>query len=150
MKTFGTIAGSSLVVAILALAGCATTPPASVSTPAISAVPPQGMGRIVFYRTSGIWGYGMRPDIFLDGRKVGQSVPGAKFNVHVPPGTYRVTVPNSMYEGERKLSLTLREREIVYVRTSLGGSALGGRTNVEVVPAAEAEGESSGLELAGS
>ena len=149
MKTFGAIVRSSMIVVILAAAGCAT-PTASVAPASISAVPPEGMGRIVFYRTSGLWGYGMRPEIFLDGKKVGQSVPGAKFHVHVPPGTYQVTVPNSVYDGERKLAVTLRNKDIVYVRTSLGGSALGGRTNVEVVPAGEAEGESSGLDLASS
>ena len=149
MKTIDALVRSILVGVILATAGCATAP-AVTTRAATSTVPQDGSGRIVFYRPSGLFGYGMRPDIFLDGKKVGESTPGSQFHVPVAPGTHYVSVPNSVYSGDRRLEVKVGNKEIVYVRTSLGGSAFGGRTNVELIGASEGASESEGLDLAGS
>ena len=77
MKAIDAIVRSTLLTLALVAAGCATAPQSTTQSPA-SAVPPDGSGRIVFYRPSGIFGYGMRPDIFLDGRKIGVSAPGSQ------------------------------------------------------------------------
>ena len=146
MTNIDTIFRSTLLAVLLAAAGCATAPP-STTRAAPSAVPPDGSGRIVFYRPSGLFGYAMRPDIFLDGRKVGESAPGAQFHVDAAPGIHHVTVPNSLYSGDRRLEVTVRNKEIVYVRTSLGGSAFAGRTNVELIGASEGKDESANLEV---
>lgn len=107
----------------------------------------QSGGTIVFYRPKGLFGAGMRPDILLDGQVVGQSAPGKKFHVAVPSGPHRVSVPNSLYSGERALEISIVDGEMVYVRTSLGGSAFGGRTNVELIDAATGANETEKLKL---
>ena len=146
MKTINVIIRWFLLTAILVVVGCATSPqPDTRSTP--SAIPPEGSGRIVFYRPSGIFGFGMRPDILLDGKKVGRSAPGTQFYVDTALGTHAIAVPNSSHPGERTLDVTIHNKEIVYVRTSLGGSAFGGRTNVELIDASQGAQESASLEL---
>ena len=118
---------------------------ASVADDAPSQVADQGTGKITFYRPSSLFGIAMRPEILLDGEKVGKSQSGKRFTVDVPAGTHRISVPNSMYSGERTLEVAVQSGEIVYVRTSLGGSAFGGRTNVEQIDPAVAAGESEKL-----
>ncbi|SRR6266496_47555 len=146
MKTINAIIHWSLLVVTLILVGCANAPQSETrSTP--SAIPPEGSGRIVFYRPSGIFGSGMRPDILLDGKKVGRSAPGTRFFVDTALGTHAIAVPNSSHPGERTLDVTIHNKEIVYVRTSLGGSAFGGRTNVELIDASQGAQESGSLEL---
>jgi len=104
-------------------------------------------GAIVFYRPKGFFGAGMRPEISLDGKVVGKSSPGRKFQVEVSPGAHKVTIPNSVYSGERALEVTVVNGETTYVRTSLGGSAFGGRTNIEFVDAPTGEAEANKLKL---
>ena len=146
MTPINTIIRCLLLSVSLMAAGCATAPqPATANPP--SASPPEGSGRIIFYRPSGVFGYAMRSDILLDGKNVGRSAPGTRFHVDAVPGTHRVSVPNSLYSGDRALEVTVRNGEIVYVRTSLGGSAFGGRTNVELVGASAGAEESAKLEL---
>jgi hypothetical protein len=148
MKSTVTLARTLLLGATLALTGCATSPPQDVRTTAPTNIL-DGTGRIVFYRPSSLFGYGMRPDILLDGKKVGRSVSGSQFSVDTPTGVHHVTVPNSMYSGERGLAVTVRNKETAYVRTSLGGSAFGGRTNVELIDASQATTEAKGLDPLG-
>ncbi len=138
---------SILLALALAAAGCATTgsSPAS-SMPA--AAPAEGTGRIVFYRISSPIGYGMRPDIMVDGMKVGESAPGTQFPVTVKPGKHLVSVARSLYSGDRKLEVPVRNKEVVYVRTSIGMGSLAGSTDVAIVSAQEGASESAGLEVA--
>ena len=135
-----------LIALTLVMAGCASTSQSSTrNTP--SATLPDGRGRITFYRPNGIFGYAQRADILLDGSKVGKSAPGVKFSVDTTPGTHHISVPNVMYSGERTLDVTVRGKEVTYVKTSLGGSAYGGRTNVEAVNAAQGAQETASLKL---
>ena len=127
-------------------AGCATTQSSTAPSPALSSLA-EGRGRVIFYRPSGIFGFGQTADILLDGRKVGTSASGTKFYVDTTPGTHRVTIPNILYSGERVLDVLVREGQIIYVRTSLGGSAFGGRTNVELIDGPQGAEESANLEL---
>ncbi len=146
MNAFNAMFRGLVLVGVVVLAGCATPPaPEARSTP--SAVPAEGSGRIVFYRPNGVFGYLMRADILLDGKKVGESAPGMKFYVDTAPGIHHIVVPNSMYSGDRSLDVKVVEKGAVYVRTSLGGSAFGGRTNVELIGASAGEQESAGLDL---
>lgn len=147
MKTSTALVRSFLLVAVLFAAGCATTP--SSPPPAMpAAAPAEGTGRIVFYRPGGLIGYAMRPDIQVDGRKVGESAPGVQFAVSVAPGRHQVSVANSLYSGERKLEVTVRNKEIVYVRTSIGMGSLSGSTDVAIMTAEQGASESAGLEVA--
>lgn len=150
MKTINTIIRLALLTGTLLLVGCASAPQQDArSTPSATpaATPAEGTGRIVFYRPSGLFGFGMRPDILLDGKRVGQSAPGTQFYVDTVPGVHRIVVPNSTYPGERPLEVTVRNKETIFVRTSLGGSAFGGRTNVELIGTSVGAQETLGLEL---
>ena len=146
MKRINDVIRWLILPIILLITGCATAPQLGTQG-APSAVPAEGSGRIVFYRPNGLFGYGMRADILLDGQKVARSAPGTKFYVDVPTGMHNVVVPNSLYSGERTLAITVRNRKVTYVRTSLGGSALGGRTNVELIESSQGAAEAEGLEL---
>lgn len=133
------LASLALLAASL-LASCASS-----SATATSAAIPPSKGRVLFYRESGIFGYAQRAQILLDGQKVGRSAPGAKFQVDVEPGTHRVTIPNIMYPGKNEQDVTVRATETVYVKTSIGGSAYAGRTNIDIVPSGQGALESAKL-----
>jgi hypothetical protein len=53
--------------------------------------PMPGEGRIWFYRESAFGGSGRRPDILLDGTKVGESKAGGYFYVDRPAGNHLVS-----------------------------------------------------------
>ena len=147
MKVTAAFTRSILLALALAAAGCATTgsSPASAMP---AAAPAEGTGRIVFYRISSPIGYGMRPDILVDGKKVGESAPGTQFPVTVTPGRHLVSVARSLYSGDSKLEVPVRNKEVVYVRTSIGMGSLAGSTDVAIVSAQEGASESAGLEVA--
>lgn len=128
------------------VAGCASNPVTHATAPQL-AQPAAGKGRIMFYRPNALFGYAQRGDILLDGKKVGESIPGEKFFVDTSIGTHRVSVPNILYSGDRAVSVLVEERETAYVRTSLGGSAFVGRTNVELVAPELGAQESASLAL---
>ena len=97
---------------LLLVAGCATAPPPPTAA-APSATPPPGLGRIVFFRTSNIFGFAMRADILLDQKVVGRSAPATKFSVDVAPGAHQVSIPNSVYSGDRTLEVPVKVGEVV-------------------------------------
>lgn len=124
----------SAVAVMMSIVGCATVGPKySTVRNNITALSKEN-ARIVFYRPDSLYATGMRPDILLEGKKVGISRPGTIFYVDVDPGKYRVTIPAIMYPGETTLDITVSKNETVYVKNYMGGSAFGGRTNLEVVP----------------
>lgn len=108
----------------------------------------KGRGRIIFYRPSGFYGYAMRPDILLNGRKVGVSVPGTKFYVDTTAGVHRVSIPNSLWSGERILDIAVSDGQVIYVRTSLGATAQRGRTDIELVDSRRGTEDTAQLTLA--
>jgi len=124
---------------------------ASASQPtgrtAVDTTPPAGRGRITFYRPGGIFGYAQRAQILLDGKKVGRSAPGTKFYVDTAPGTHHIVVPNIMYPGEHTLDIIIHNKAVVYVKTSLGGTAFGGRTEIEQVSASQGAQDTVNLKL---
>ena len=128
---------------LLIVAGCATAP-----LPQTFAAPPPGSGRIVFFRTSNIFGFAMRADILLDQTVVGRSAPATKFSVDVTPGVHQVSIPNSVYSGDRTLEVPVKAGEVVYVRSWIGSGSFAGRTEVEVVNKTEGENESAKLDAA--
>lgn len=135
---------SLTLIACALLASCASSSNTDASGSADAAIP-SDKGRIVFYRPGGIYGLAQRAAILLDGQKVGTSTPGAKFHVDAMPGAHIITVPNILYPGENRLELTVAGGEASYVKTSIGGSAYAGRTNIDLVPAAQGAQESAKL-----
>lgn len=132
---------------VLGLVGCATVPPSGTQNISSLVQPAEGNGSIIFYRPNGIFGYGQRHDIMVDGKKVGRSVPGTRFAVDASPGIHQVTVPHALYSGETLISVLVRIKEITYVRTSIDLAAFAGRANVEQMDASKGAAESAGLEI---
>lgn len=123
---------------------------ASIASAATQEVPAdQGSsidtGKIIFYRPSSAFGLAMRPAIIINGEKIGKSMSGKRFTVEVPVGTYQIEIPNTLYSGERTLEVKVQSGESVYIKTSIGGSAFGGRTNVEQIDAIQGEREAEKL-----
>ena len=87
-------------------------------------------GRIYFYRSATFWGAAIQPDIFLNGEKVGESVPGGFFYVDVKPGDCEVSCST---EVERKLSFVLEQGQARFVRTKVGMGVLVYRVYPELV-----------------
>lgn len=135
-----------LIVLVVAtfLAGCATDSGKPIATAALAS-PPEAKGRIVFYRLNTRFGETLRADIRLDGKKIVESVAGEKFFVDVAPGEHRISVPYMLFSGEKAINVTLSSQQTVYVRTSLGGSAVVGHTNVELIPPEKGASESAAL-----
>jgi hypothetical protein len=106
---------------------------------------PEGKGRIVFYRPTGGFLSAQRPVIHLNGETVGRSAPGAAFYRNVSPGNYEIAVPVHLSPGATTASVRVSAGETVYVRTSIGGMSLFGRTEVTVVDSATAAQELSAL-----
>ena len=126
------------VVLIMSVMGCATTGPKySIVRNNITPLSKE-QGRIIFYRPDILFGAGMRPDILIDGKKIGKSRHGTVFYVDVDPGKHQVTVPVVLYPGETAIDIELRQNETVYVKTFIGGSSFAGKTNIEVVSSEQA------------
>ena len=121
--------------------GCATTGPTYSTTRNEFTALSKGQGRIIFYRPSAFFGFAMKSDILLDGRKVGESRNGTVFYVDVASGKHKVQTSVIMYPGEQSGDIELRQNETIYVKTYIGGSAYVGRTNIEVVSSEQAKAE---------
>jgi hypothetical protein len=145
MKTLPAPAQWLLLAITMFSVGCASTPESSTASSPAATTLPKDRGRITFYRPGGVFGYAQRAEILLDGKQVGRSAPGVKFHVDTIPGTHQVTVPNIMYPSEHALAVLVRPQETTYVRTSIGGAAFGGGTNVELVDTARGAEETAGL-----
>lgn len=133
-KTVATLIRVALISSAVFLAACATPSP----LPANPADRDPVAGTIVFYRPMAIFGVGQRPDLLIDGVRVGRSVPGERFTAKASPGRRVVSSPSVMYGGVMTLDVDVRAAETIFVRTSMGGPAWGGLANVELVDAATA------------
>jgi len=118
----------------LLIAGCATAP-----LPPNPADQDPRAGTIMFYRPMySLFGHGQRPDLLVDGLRVGKSVPGEWFAAKAAPGPHVVSAPSTMYSGVATLDVVVRSGEKVYVRTSMGGPAWAGLATVELIDEAAA------------
>jgi hypothetical protein len=105
----------SILLAGIALAGCATGPEFKSYSPNIPPIP-QNEGRIWFYRPSKMAGAAVQPGVMLNGEKVGKAQPGSFFYVDRSPGEYEVKCTT---EWSDKCKLTLAPRDTKYVRLGL-------------------------------
>ena len=146
MRAFRTFTLWPILLAFVLVTGCATVSQLDATNTALT-LPQEGDARIVFYRTFSLFGYVQQSDILLDGKKVGRSAPGTQFHVDTSPGAHRIAVPNFLYSGQREIDVTVSNKEIIYVRTWIGGSGFGGRTNIVIVPPSQGVQETAGLEF---
>jgi hypothetical protein len=118
---------------LLSVNGCmATGQPFSAVQ---SGFPPLGddAGRIYFYRSTGsVYGVAQHSKILIDGTMVGRSVPGGVFYVDVPEGKHTISLPSQGMANDNALSVRITGGETIFIKTWVGASGLGGRTNMEV------------------
>jgi hypothetical protein len=104
-------------------------------------------GRIYFYRKANLFGSGIQPSVYLNGKKVGRSVPGGFFFVDRPAGNYEVLLST---EVDKKLTFTLDKGQIRYVRMSVGLGILVYRVYPELVDPSIGESEMQELRYIGT
>jgi hypothetical protein len=121
--------------------GCATSGPTYSKMRNDFTALSKEQARIIFYRPAAFFGFAMKSDILLDGKKVGESRNGTVFYVDVAPGKHKVQTSVIMYPGEHSGDIELPKDETIYVKTYIGGSGFAGRTNFEVVSAEQAKSE---------
>ena len=83
--------------------GACTEGPAFQETAASRAAIPAGQGRIAVLRTQQVMGFGVRPDVLVDGLPTGKCEVDSVFYVNVAPGQH--TVSASTMETSVKASM---------------------------------------------
>jgi len=101
--------------AALIATGCASGPEYKDVASAIPTLPADH-GRIYFFRPANIGGSAIQPEIKLNDKVVGRSVPGGFFFVDELPGEYTVSTST---EVKRDIKFTLRAGDTKYVRTTV-------------------------------
>lgn len=135
-----------LCLFVVFASGCAATGPKySAYKHTIPAVP-SDKGRIYFYRDDSMMGAAITPDIKLNNKVVGESLPGGFFFVDQAPGKCSVSTST---EVERTLEFTLAPAEVKYVRTSISMGFFVGHVYPELVGKADAEKALTDLSFAG-
>ncbi len=87
------------------------------------------LGRIFFYRPSS-FGAAIRPDVLLNGEKVGEAISWGFFYVDRPPGNYEVVTST---EVKRKVAFVLEKGQTRYVRFSVSFGFLVGHVYGELI-----------------
>lgn len=118
-----------LVVAVSFLASCATSGPKFGEYQTEMAFSNPELGKIYFYRTSAL-GAALRPDVLLNGEKVGEAIARGFFYVDRPPGEY-VAVTST--EVTRKVSFALEKGQTRFIRFSVSFGFFVGHVYGELV-----------------
>jgi hypothetical protein len=102
---------------LLAVASCASGVKFRHANPPLAPTNTEG-GRIFFYRPSA-FGAALRPDVLLNGNKVGEAISWGFFYADRPPGPYEVRTST---EVDRKVTFVLAPGQTRFVRfsTSVG------------------------------
>lgn len=135
-----------IISLILAVTGCASGIKHKDMVAAIPAIKPDA-GRVYFYRSASFAGSGVQPTIKLDGTKVGDSRPGGFFYVDGIAGDHEVMCST---EVDNKLTFTLGEGEVKYVKTTVNWGLLIGRVVPQLVSEEEALKELPDLSYTGT
>jgi hypothetical protein len=133
-----------LVVALAALAGCASGPRFDSVMSGLAPVP-SGKARIYFYRSTAL-GAAIQPEVRLNGAVVGKSEPHGVFYVDRDPGNMEVITGS---EIDRKLTFTIGPGETRYVKLGVGLGVLVYRIIPELISEAEARKEMADLAFIG-
>lgn len=114
----------------------------------VAAAPPPGLradqARLYFYRPNDSLFPAIRPEVIINGRKVGLSVVGEAFYRDARPGRYVIFLTS---DDDDRLDLTLAPGEVHYVRTSIVLSWLGPHLSPTSVEADQGERELQNLVL---
>jgi len=107
-------------ILVLALLGaCASTDTPTDGGPADRSPIPDGQGRLILYRKSAMKSGAIRPSVMLNGKAIGQSVPGTYFVVDREPGDYTVSCSVAT---DHSISFSLKEGQTIYIeqRATMG------------------------------
>lgn len=137
---------AAAVLFALWLQGCAATGPKGAEMASALNSVPAGYGRIVFYRSSGLAGAAVQPDIRVDGQIVGQSKPGGFFYADVGPGKRAIEAAT---ESTSRLEITALPGQTYYVRSAIGMGLLVGRITLNQEGQVTAQAELQGLSHTG-
>lgn len=122
---------------VLTLCSCATGVPYLEMNPSLS---PEkgGTGRVFFYRVTGMGGAALQPDIVVNEKTIGRSIPQGFFYLDLPPGDYIVVTTT---EVKRKVSFVLEEGQTRYIRFKISMGFFAGHVYGELVNPEEAKQE---------
>jgi hypothetical protein len=126
MKTFKLLL---VVIVSFALFSCATSGPKFSEMQSSFPELTIGKGRIYLYRVV-VMGAAVQPKVYINGEEVGKAVPKGFFYVDREPGNYEIATST---EVKRKLSLTLDENQIRYVRLNISFGFFVGHVFPELV-----------------
>lgn len=118
-----------LILTLSLLTSCATSGPKFVEYKTVMASPNPELGRIIFYRTTTL-GAALRPDVLLNGEKVGEAIARGFFYVERPPGEYVVLTST---EVTRKVSFVLEKGQARYIKFSVSMGFFVGHVYGELV-----------------
>jgi Protein of unknown function (DUF2846) len=128
------------------LAACSM--PLKVDDHPVTAAPPPDLrtnqARLYFYRPNDSLFPAIRPEVIINGRKVGRSVVGEAFYRDAKPGRYVIFLTS---DDDDRLTVTLAPGEVHYVRTSIILSWLGPHLSPTSVEADQGELELQDLVL---
>ncbi|MGG1946740.1 DUF2846 domain-containing protein [Trinickia sp. NRRL B-1857] len=104
-------------------------------------------GRIYFYRSDSLGGGMIQPEIKLNDKVVGRSVPGGFFFLDEEPGDYTVSTST---EVTREVKFALHAGDTKYVQTSVSMGLLVGHVTPTLEDAETAEPEVETLKYTGT
>lgn len=126
---------AALAGAVLALGACSSPGPPVTEVPAALGPPPEGQGRIYFFRRETPFLSAIEPAVVVNGRRVGVSHPGDVFYRDARPGRYVVALSTDM---ENPVEFTISAGEHRYVESAIDWSMLDTRLTARLVEADEA------------
>lgn len=118
----------SFAALVLILTSCATGLTFTDVQPSVTPKSPNA-GRIFFYRPSAL-GAALRPEVLVNGEKVGEAISWGFFYVDRPPGEYEVITTT---EVKRKVSFILAPNQTRFIRFSTGVGFFVGHVYGELV-----------------
>jgi hypothetical protein len=118
----------AVVLISIGLSACASGMKYAEFAPTLAAQS-DDVGRIFFYRPSA-FGAALRPDVMLNGDKVGEAISQGFFFVDRTPGEYQVVTAT---EVTRKASFVLEKGQTRYIRFSTSMGFFAGHVYGELV-----------------
>jgi len=132
----------SLVILASSLSACQTSG-AIYSDVKSNVTPiPKNKARLFVYRENSPLGSAVQPSIFLDGVKIGSSVPNSFIMKDIDAGKHQLSIET---EVEKKYDFVAEAKKEIYIRQAIGAGWLVGRIHIEPVSNQEGLAEISEL-----
>ncbi len=128
----------SLVIVAFSLSACATSGAIySDVSPTLKPIP-SNKARLFVYRENTGMGAAIQPGIYLDGIKIGDSVPNSFIMKDIDTGKHQLSIET---EVEKKYDFVAEAKKSIYIRQAVGMGWLVYRIHIEPVSAEEAASE---------